>query len=67
MQVSVSANVIPESDFELVKAGIWYQSSHYELVISLEWCNKLEKGFMALDMLMNVEEAQKIHLPRLFG
>jgi len=44
------------ADIEPVKAGIWYQSSHYEPVISPEWCNKLEKVFMAL---MNVEEAIK--------
>jgi len=55
-QASGSARLFPD---EPVKAGIWYQSSHYKPVISLEWCNKLEKVFMALDMLMNVEEAIK--------
>jgi len=56
--VSLNASENQAYDFVLVKASIWYCSTHYKPVVSPEWCNKLEKVFMALDMLMNVEEAQ---------
>jgi len=60
----VNASVIPASNFEPVKAGIWYWSSHYEPVKIPEWCNTLDCVFMALDMLMNVEETIKNPPPR---
>jgi len=59
LQGSGSGIEVVKAGIEPVKAGIWYRSSHYEPVISPEWCNKLEKVFMALNMLMNVEEAIK--------
>jgi len=60
VQASANAGLIQAENLNQLKQvfGSTHYSTHYKLVTGLEWCYKLEKVFMALDMLMNVEEAK---------